>query len=82
MTMRITVALPDPGLPSERHEDDQIVWYYGQFGEFIIDNRDMNPPEPFPVCDAEGNAWSPQQLREMAAAALAAAEAVDARRRP
>lgn len=42
MTRQITVALPDPGLPSERHEDDQIVWY-GQIGEFVIDNRDMNP---------------------------------------
>lgn len=82
MTKQITVALPDPGLPSERHEDDQIVWYHGQYGEFVIDNRDMKPPEPFPVCDEEGNAWSSAQLREMAAAALAAAEAIDARRRP
>ncbi|MBX9918369.1 MAG: hypothetical protein K2Y33_00840 [Mycolicibacterium frederiksbergense] len=82
MTKQITVALPDPGLPSERHEDDQIVWYHGQYGEFVIDNRDMNPLEPFPVCDEEGNAWSSVQLREMAAAALAAAEAIDARRRP
>lgn len=56
MTKQITVALPDPGLPSERHEDDQIVWYHGQYGEFVIDNRDMKPPEPFPVCDEEGNA--------------------------
>lgn len=82
MAKRITVELPDPGLPSDRHEDDQIVWYHSPYGEFVIDNRDMNPPEPFPICDAEGNAWSSAQLREMAGAALAAAEAVDARRNP
>lgn len=82
MAKSVTVELPDPGLPSERHEDDQIVWYYGPYGEFVIDNRDMNPPEPFPICDAEGNAWSSAQLREMAGAALAAAEAVDVRRNP
>lgn len=82
MAKSVTVELPDPGLPSHRHEDGQIVWYYEPYGELVIDNRDMNPPEPFPICDADGNAWSTAQLREMAAAALAVAEAVDARRNP
>jgi hypothetical protein len=50
----VTIQLPEPGSLSDRHEDDQSVWYWGEFGEFVIDNRDMNPPLPFPIVDENG----------------------------
>lgn len=69
---KITVQLPDPGLLSEHHKDDQIVWYHGEHGEFIIDNKVTNPPQPLPITDQDGNAYTIKGLRELAYAALAA----------
>lgn len=75
---KITVELPDPGLLSEHHQDDQIVWYHGEHGEFVIDNKVMNPPLPLPITDQDGNAYTLKGLRELAHAALAAIAAAEA----
>lgn len=75
LTMKeITVQLPDPGPLSDHHADDEVVFYHGQYGEFVVDNKVMDPALPFPVNDEDGNAWSVQALREMALAALACAD--------
>lgn len=73
------VLLPVPGRLSGHHADHQTVWYHGQDGEFVITDRadDLRP-----VTDGEGNSWSVKALRDMAAAALAAAAEVERRRRP
>lgn len=69
----ITVELPDPGPLSDHHADSEKVWYFGQYGEFTLDSYDNS------LHDHEGNAWGPDSLREMARAALAAADAYDNR---
>lgn len=74
----ITVQLPDPGPVSSHHEADQVVWHHGQYGEFVLDKVMMKPPLPLPIADDDGNAYSIKDLREMAYAALAAAEAAEA----
>jgi len=68
---RITVELPEPGALSDHHADTERVWYFGQYGEFTLDTYDNS------LHDTEGNAWGADSLREMALAALAAADALD-----
>ena len=70
----ITVQLPDPGPLSDHHADDQVVFYHGQYGEFVVDTKVMAPPLPKPVGDEEGFSWTIQGLREMGLAALACAD--------
>lgn len=74
----ITVELPDPGQRSDHHEDDEIVWYHGKYGEFIVDNKVMTPPLPRPITDENGDAYTVKDLRDMAYAALACADAAEA----
>lgn len=71
------VKLPEPGPLSDHHEDDQTVWYHGQYGEFIGETVRMNPPEPKPIMDEDGNCWGIGELRDMALAALACVMAAE-----
>jgi hypothetical protein len=67
----ITVELPDAGPLSGHHADSERVWYFGQNGEFTLDSYNNS------LHDTEGNAWGAGELRAMALAALAAADAMD-----
>lgn len=67
----ITVELPAPGPLSDHHADTERVWYFGQSGEFTLDSYDNS------LHDTEGNCWGAGELRAMALAALAAADAHD-----
>lgn len=67
----ITVDLPDAGPLSDHHADSDRVWYFGQSGEFTWDRYNNS------LHDTEGNAWGAGELRSMALAALAAADAMD-----
>lgn len=69
---QITIDLPEPGRLSDHHAATETVWYFGQYGEFTLDRYDNS------LHDQEGNVWSASELREMARAALAAADAKDA----
>lgn len=66
---QITVDLPEPGPLSDHHADSEKVWYFGQSGEFTLDGYDNS------LHDTEGNVWGADELRSMALAALAAADA-------
>lgn len=72
----VAIPLPTPGQLSDHHMSDETVWYHGQDGEFVISQK---VSEPYPVYDSDGNCWSVTGLREMAAAALAAACEVEKR---
>jgi hypothetical protein len=65
----ITVELPEAGSLSDHHADSERVWYFGQNGEFTLDSYDNS------LHDTEGNCWGADELRSMALAALAAADA-------
>lgn len=71
MTMKITVELPEPGELTEDHAPTETVWYFCQHGEFSHDSYNDS------LHDGHGNVWGADELREMAAAALAAAEYQD-----
>ena len=70
----VVVELPKPGPLSAHHADSERVWHFGQTGEFTLDSYDNS------LHDTYGNSWGADELREMAAAALAAAEARDGAR--
>lgn len=68
---RVTVFLPEPGAPQPHHTDTETIWYHNAAGEFSYDsyNRSLH--------DEKGNTWGAGELRELAAAALAAADHYD-----
>jgi hypothetical protein len=68
---KLTIKLPDPGLPADHHRDDQVVFYHGQHGEFLVNGKVADPPVRTPITDERGNSYTVKELRDLAAAALA-----------
>lgn len=55
MAKKLTIKLPDPGLPADHHRDDQVVFYHGQHGEFLINGKVADPALLSPITDENGN---------------------------
>jgi len=79
---KLTIKLPDPGLPADHHRDDQVVFYHGQHGEFLINGKVADPALRAPITDENGNTYTVKALREMAAAALAVADVAESMGHP
>lgn len=71
---QMVVTLPEPGQLSAHHYRSETVWRFCQSGEFTFDSYNNS------LHDTEGNVWGSDELREMALAALAAADYADSQR--
>ncbi|MDZ4269519.1 MAG: hypothetical protein U1D00_28210 [Mycobacterium sp.] len=74
MGKKLSIKLPDPGLPADHHRDDHVVFYHGHRGEFLVNAKVADPPLCAPITDENGNTYTVKALRDMAAAALAVAD--------
>lgn len=75
---KLTIKLPDPGLPADHHRDDQVVFYHGHHGEFLVNGKVTDPPQSSAITDENGKTYTVKALRELAHAALAATDAAEA----
>lgn len=78
MAKKLTIKLPDPGLPADHHRDDQVVFYHGRHGEFLVNGQVTDPPQPAAITDENGKTYTVKALRELAHAALAATDTAEA----
>lgn len=75
---KLTIKLPDPGLPVDHHRDDQVVFYHGQHGEFLVNGKVTGSPQSAAITDENGKTYTVRTLRELAHAALAATDVAEA----